>query len=94
MIAKSMMNLVYQTPIGPVDEEAKYIYDMEGFKRDMVFSDHTYEIVLKNASWDGFARVKDDPRYIALRERAKAVSSIESIGNLMFFMDAQRNRTD
>ena len=95
MIAKSMMmNLVYQTPIGPVDEEAKYIYDMENFKHSIVFSDHTYENVLKNASWDGFARVKDDTRYIALRERVKTVSSIESIGNLMFFMDTQRNRTD
>ena len=95
MIAKSMMmNLVYQTPIGPVDEEAKYIYDMENFKRSIVFSYHMYENVLKNASWDGFARVKDDPRYIALRERAKAVSSVESIDNLMFLMDSHRNRTD
>jgi len=95
MIAKSMMmNLTYQTPIGPVNEEATYGYDMEGFKRNMVFSDHTYENVLKHAGWDGFAKVKDEPGYTALRERAKAVSSVENIDNLMFLMDSQRNRTD
>ena len=95
MIAKSMkMNLAYQTPIGYVNEDEKYIYDMEGFTKVMVFSEHTYNDVLKNASWYGFGKVKDDPRYIALCQRAKAVSSIESIDNLMFFMDSQKNRTD
>ena len=95
MIAKSMMmNLVYQTPIGPVNEEATYGYDMEGFKCKMVFSDHTYENVLKNASWDGFAKMKNDSRYTALRERAKAVSSVENIENLMFLMDSHRNSTN
>ena len=95
MIAKSMMmNLNYQTPIGPVNEGATYGYDMEGFKRKMVFSDHTYENVLENASWDGFARVKDDPRYITLQERAKAVSSVENIDNLMFLMNSYRNSTN
>lgn len=95
MIATSMMmNLVYQTPIGPVDEEAKFGYNMEGFKCSMVFSDHIYKNVLKNASWDGFARVKEDPRYIELAERAKKASSVESIDNLMYFINSHRYRTD
>ncbi len=94
MIAKSMMmNLIYQTPISYVNKESKY-GDMEGLTGVMAFSEHTYNDVLKNASWYGFGKVKDDPRYIALCERAKAVSSIENIDNFMFLMDSYRNSTN
>ena len=94
MIAKSMiMSLSYQTPIGPIDEKAKILYDMEGFKGFTVFSDHIYN-VLKNAVMDGFKKVKDDARFIALIERIKAVSTVESINNLLFLMDKERDRSD
>jgi len=94
MVAESMMmNLIYQTPVGPIDHDAKYGYDMEGFTGSMVFSENIYSI-LKAAGWPGFAKVKGNPRYTALLERAKAVSSIESIDNLLFLMDSEINRTD
>ncbi len=95
MIAHSMMmNLKYQTPIGPIDTAGKTVYDMEGFEREMVFSSHTYNNVLRNASWDGFARVKDDTRYIELRQRAKKVSSLENLDNMMYLINSHKNRTD
>ncbi len=95
MIATSMMmNLIYQTPLGPVDKNAKHYYDLEGFTRDIVFSDHTYRNILKAACWDGLAKVKDHPRYTALLERAKTVASIESMGNFLYFMDCAERRTD
>lgn len=95
MIAQSMMmELNYQTPIGPIDTAGKTIYDMEGFEGEMVFSSHTYDNVLRNASWDGFARVKENTRYIDLRQRAKNVSSLENLDNMMYLIDSQKNRTD
>ncbi len=93
-IAHSMMtDLKYQTPIGPVDTAGKTLYDMEGFEREMVFSSHTYD-VLKNASWDGFARVKENTRYVDLRQRAKNVSSLENLNNMMYLINSHKNRTD
>ena len=85
-----MMDLIYQTPIGPTNNERL----MDGFTKSMVFSDHIYQNVLKDASWDGFEKVKNDPRYLSLRERAKTVSSVESINNLTLLMNKQSNRTD
>ena len=91
IIATSMMmDLIYQTPIGPANNERL----MDGFTKSMVFSDHIYQNVLKDASWDGFEKVKNDPRYLSLRERAKTVSSVESINNLTLLMNKQSNRTD
>ena len=94
IVTSKMMNLVYLYPNAYVNEEEKYVYDMDGFSGRMIFSDHIYKNILKYASWDGFSRVKDDPRYIALSERAKNVSSIESIDNFIFMMNSHRNRTD
>ena len=95
MFATSMMTtFIYQTPIGPVNESEKYVYDREGFKFKMIFSEHTANNLRKGSGWDGFAKVENDPRFISLCERAKAVSSIENINNLMFLMDGQINRTD
>ncbi len=94
MIAESMMmNLVYETPVGNVDTAGNTVRDMEGFEREMVFSRHTYDL-LRNASWDGFTRVKDDPRYIALLDRVKAVASLENNGNLLYLMRAAADRND
>ncbi len=94
IVTSMMMSLVYKNPIAYVNEEEKYIYDMDEFSSRMFFSDHVYKNILKYAIWDGFSRVKDDPRYIALNERAKNVSSIESIDNFIFMMNSHRNRTD
>lgn len=93
IIAKSIMiNLEYQTPIGYVNKDDNYS-GMDGFERMTVFSEHTYS-VLKSANWHGFNKIKYVPRYIALLKRAKAVASVESIHNLMFLMDSEKNRTD
>ncbi len=94
MIAESMMmNLVYETPVGNADTAGNTVRDMEGFERDMVFARHTYDL-LRNASWDGFTRVKDDPRYIALLDRVKAVASLENNDNLLYLMRAAADRKD
>ena len=88
-----MMNLVYETHVGEADTAGNTVYDMEGFRRDMVFARHTYEL-LRSASWDGFARVKDDPRYLTLLDRVKAVTSLENNGNLLYLMKAAADRDD
>ena len=94
MITESMMmNLVYEKPVDYVDEDAKHVYDMEGFTREMVFSRHTYDI-LKNASWNGFSRVKNDERYRALLYKVKMVTTFENLDNVMYIMNAGAARTD
>ncbi len=94
MIAESMMmNLVYETPVGEADTAGNTVHDMEGFEREMVFSRHTYEL-LRGASPDGFARVKDDPRYRAVLARAKAVTSLENNRNLLYLLKAGADRKD
>jgi len=94
IIAKSMMTkLIYMTPVGPINENAKHIYDMEAFHCEMVFSSHTSD-TLSSPAWDGFTKVKENPRFVELRERAKAISSIESINNLMFLVNTIKNRND
>ncbi|MBQ4291019.1 MAG: hypothetical protein II719_07460, partial [Clostridia bacterium] len=95
MIAHSvLMNLRYSAPVGPISENEKYVYDMEGFSGNTVFAFHTSKIVSVNPGWAGFARVKDEPRYIKLAQRIKQVSSLESTDNFLFLMDSLRKRTD
>ncbi len=85
-----MMDFMYQTPLGPVDER-----DMEGFAREMYFVRHFHTALQnENGVWGGFDRVKEDPRYLSLKERVKRVSSIESLNNLMFMMHHHARRTD
>ena len=93
IIATSMMvDLKYETPIASVTDD-KVIRDMDSFEREYVFSSHTYDI-FKAASWAGFARVKDDERYIALLERVKNVSLMYNIDNLFLMLRKQAARTD
>lgn len=94
MIAESMMmNLVYETPVGGVDVPGGMIRDMEGFEREMIFARHTYDL-LRWASWDGFAQVKDDARYTALLDRVKAVTILENNDNLLYLMRSAADRND
>ncbi|MBQ8186870.1 MAG: helix-turn-helix transcriptional regulator [Clostridia bacterium] len=94
MIAQSMMmNLVYETPVSGADVPGGIVRDMEGFEREMIFARHTYDLLLW-ASWDGFARVKEDARYTALLERVKAVTSLENNYNLLYLMKAAADRND
>ncbi len=94
VIATSMMmDLHYLSPIGPVDENSQHVYDMEGFKRTMVFSSH-FASPLIFSSWDGLSRVNRDPRYNEIVERVIKVSSIESIDNMLYYLNMHKNRTD
>lgn len=94
IIADSMMMILkYETPLGPVGRDGKYVHDMDGLESEMVFSASTYNL-LRYASWDGLARVKDDPRYAELVKRAEAVSSFENTDNLMYLLGLQAKRTD
>ena len=94
MTAQSMMaDLIYVKPIAPVCRDEKSVYDLEGFERTMVFSSHTCNI-LKSAAWDGFARVKNDERYLMLLSRAQSVSALENPDNLRFLISAGAARTD
>jgi len=90
VIATSMVTVLdYDTPVGPTIPGD----NMTQFEREYVFSSFTYDI-LKYAPWVGFARVKDDPRYVVLLERATAIAAFDNEDNIRFLLEEQGSRTD
>lgn len=67
-----MMELVYELPLGPVNKNERYVSDIDGLERKIVFSVHTRDI-LKKARWNGFARVNDTLQYRTLLARVEKV---------------------
>ena len=94
LLAESMMiDVKYATPVAYVNSNESTIYDSEGFEGFPVFTAHTYDI-LKNAIWDGFLKIKEAPRYIALLQRVKKMTLLENIENFIFLMKLYAKRTD